>query len=195
MVFLRSISGYDHGPLIRGALVYLRPPALVDFAAWSKLRAASRSFLTPWEPTWPRDDLTRHAFRARVKRYNREIREDLAYPYFLFSQDTDELLGGITISNIRRGVAQTGSLGYWIGEPFARHGYMGDAVRTIIAQAFGPLRLNRLEAACLQSNEPSIRLLQRCGFSREGLARGYLKINGRWQDHLLFAILCTDPRP
>lgn len=189
MAFLRSISPHENRRAVTGLHVHLRVPVMADFADWVALRTASRTFLTPWEPLWPHDDLTRSSFRYRIKRYHRDVRDDVSYPFFIFSRDDDTLLGGITISNVRRGVAQTGSVGYWIGEPHARQGYMTDALRALVAYAFGDLNLNRLEAACLPGNEPSIRLLQACGFCQEGLAREYLKINGAWRDHLLFALL------
>jgi ribosomal-protein-alanine N-acetyltransferase len=166
-----------------------------DFEAWAELRQHSRHFLTPWEPTWPRDDLTRSAFRSRVKRYTRDMREDTAYAFFLFKTDGGDLAGGVTLSNLRRGAAQTASLGYWIGLPFARQGLMTAAVRAVIPFGFDVLKLHRIEAACLPSNEPSLRLLRGAGFTEEGYARGFLKINGAWQDHVLFAILSSDPRP
>jgi ribosomal-protein-alanine N-acetyltransferase len=165
-----------------------------DYEPWAAMRMASRDFLTPWEPSWPADDLTRGAFRNRIKRYLRDISEDSAYPFFIFEQGGGELAGAITIANIRRGVAEMGSLGYWIGQPFARQGLMTDAVQAALAYAFGPLRLHRVEAACLPANEPSRRLLLRCGFVQEGYARRYLRINGNWQDHLTFAKLNSDPQ-
>lgn len=192
MAFLRSISSQEYRIAVSGSRVVLRVPAMTDFPAWAQLRTASRPFLIPWEPLWPHDDLTRTAFRYRIKRYNRDIRNDISYPFFIFSRENETLLGGITISNVRRGVSQTGSIGYWIGQPFARQGYMTDALRALVSYAFTELNLNRLEAACIPSNEPSIRLLQSCGFQQEGLARDYLKINGTWRDHLLFALLRRD---
>lgn len=195
MVFLRSVSFQEPEALIQGRDVVLRMPRMADYEAWAELRESSRAFLVPWEPVWPRDDLTRGAFRARVKRYVRDFRDDQAYAFFIFRSDTGALAGGLTLSNVRRGVAQAGSVGYWIGASHARQGLMKAAMRAFLPYAFEMLRLNRLEAACLPVNEPSIRLLRATGFSEEGLARRYLKINGRWQDHLLFAMLADDPRP
>ncbi len=192
MAFLRHIPPPEARCVLTGKSVYLRVPAMGDYATWAQLRAASRTFLTPWEPLWPHDDLTRSAFRYRIRRYMRDIREDVSYPFFIFSSANEDLLGAVTISNIRRGVAQSGSLGYWIGEPHANQGYMGDALAALIPHAFGDVNLNRLEAACLPSNEPSMRLLMSSGFEREGLARDYLKINGKWRDHVLFALLRRD---
>jgi ribosomal-protein-alanine N-acetyltransferase len=98
-------------------------------------------------------------------------------------------VGGVTLSNVRRGVAQTATLGYWAGAPYARRGHTLRAVRTVCAFAFGKLKLHRMEAACLPSNEASRNLLLKAGFSLEGKARAYLKINGAWRDHLLFGLI------
>ncbi|MEJ8571765.1 GNAT family protein [Microbaculum marinum] len=194
MVFLRSVTA-ETGPAIHGEGVLLRTPQMGDFPAWMALRESSRAFLTPWEPTWPMDDLTRSAFRRRIRRYLQDIREDAAYPFFIFRSDNDAFIGGVTLSNVRRGVTQSASLGYWIGESFARQGYMTAAVSALVPFVFEQLRLHRLEAACLPSNAASIRLLEKVGFAREGFARRYLRINGVWQDHFLYAMLSDDPRP
>lgn len=195
MAFLRSVNPVETGPVIHAGELYLRAPQMFDFNAWASLRASSREFLTPWEPTWPGDDLTRGAFRRRVRRYMRDIRDDQAYPFFVYRGSDDTLVGGLTLSNIRRGVAQACSLGYWVGEPHARRGYMSRAVLAVIPFVFDTLQLHRLEAACLPSNVASIGLLRKCGFTEEGYARRYLRINGVWQDHILFAILAEDARP
>ncbi|MEM9206817.1 MAG: GNAT family protein [Pseudomonadota bacterium] len=192
MALFRSVSALETGPVVYGDGLYLRAPQSTDFAAWASLRQESRAFLIPWEPSWPRDDLTRAAFKRRLRRYNKDIREDDAYPFFIFRAVDDALLGGITLSNVRRGVAQTCSLGYWIGAPHARQGYMTAAVRAVVPFVFDALRMHRLEAACLPINDASIALLDRCGFKREGYARQYLCINGVWQDHILFARLKDD---
>jgi ribosomal-protein-alanine N-acetyltransferase len=151
------------------------------------LREASRDFLVPWEPIWPADDLTRPAFRRRLKRYADDERGGQSYALFVFRKQDGALIGGLTVANVRRGVAQAGSLGYWMGKPYARQGYMTAAVMTVVPFAFATLQLHRLEAACIPTNVASIRLLETCGFAREGLARQYLCINGRWEDHLLYA--------
>lgn len=189
MAFFRTVNLSEPVPVISGESVYLRAPQLADYAEWAELREASRSFLVPWEPTWPIDDLTRSAFRRRLRRYLEDQRSDLAYPFFIFRQQDNALVGGLTLGNIRRGVAQAGSLGYWMGAPYARQGHMTAAVRALIGFAYGALRLHRIEAACIPANAPSIRLLEKTGFMREGYAREYLCINGTWQDHLLFARL------
>ena len=194
MAFLRSISTNTANPTLRSDRVLLRAPAIGDFPQWAKLREDSRSFLAPWEPIWPADDLTKLAFRRRIRRYQREIRNGTGYPFFVFSPDGETLLGGLTLSHVQRGVAQSAALGYWMGAPFAGKGYMSAAVRAVIGFSFDTLHLNRVEAACLPHNNPSIGLLEKVGFHREGYARKYLCIDGRWQDHLLYGLVRDDPR-
>lgn len=177
---------------IRGDGIYMRPGEMRDFQQWSELRERSRAFLTPWEPVWPTDDLTRPAFRRRLRRQADEIDRDETYPFLLFREADHVLMGGLTIGQVRRGVAQAATLGYWMGEEFAGRGYMSKAVRAALGFAFGTMRLHRVEAACVPGNVRSQRLLEGCGFQQEGYARSYLRINGAWQDHLLFAILASD---
>jgi [ribosomal protein S5]-alanine N-acetyltransferase len=192
MALFRTVSLSETLPAVTGAGVTLRMPQSGDYAEWATLREQSRAFLTPWEPVWPIDDLTRGAFRRRLKRYAEDLRSDLAYAFLIFRNDDDAMIGGLTLANIRRGVAQAGSIGYWIGAPFARKGYMTAAMRALVPFCFGTLRLHRLEAACIPSNAASVRLLEKTGFTREGYARAYLCINGTWQDHLLYARLKDD---
>lgn len=178
-------------PAIRldGSLVYLRPAQVDDWAAWADLRDRSRDFLSPWEPTWPADALARPSFRRRVRRQALEWRADEAYSFLVFERTTGQLVGGIGLSNVRRGVAQMATMGYWVGRPFARRGYTSEAARLVLGFAFGQLGLHRVEAACLPDNEASQGVLDKAGFVREGYARGYLRIDGRWADHVLFGIL------
>jgi len=194
MAFLRYTPVVDPETELRGARVYLRHPLMPDYAAWAELRALSRAHLTPWEPQWARDELTRSNYRRRLRQYHREIRDDQSYAFLIFGDGDSKLIGGLNLSNVRRGAAQAASIGYWMGAPYAGRGLMTEALRTIITFAFGPLRLHRLDAACLPSNGPSKRVLEKAGFKKEGLARRYLKINGQWQDHDLFALLHDDPR-
>lgn len=205
MALFRLGSPVESAHLVRGDGVYLRPGEMRDFEQWSSLRERSREFLTPWEPVWVPDDLTRLAFRRRIRRNNEEIARDETYPLFIFRAEDSVLLGGLTLGQIRRGVSQTGTIGYWIGAEHAGKGYMARAVRALLAAAFsssvsgssvsGSLRLHRVEAACIPRNAASLRLLKACGFQQEGYARSYLRINGNWEDHVLFAILDSDPAP
>ena len=185
-------------PLYRrydGDLVLLRPPEARDWLQWAQLRAESRQFLEPWEPSWPKDALTRESYRRRLQRHHRDARDDEGYAFLVFRKSDDTLVGGVTLSNVARGIRLSCSVGYWIGERYARNGLMSDAVRVAVGFAFDQLHLHRVEAGCVPTNEASRRLLARLAFQEEGFARKYLNINGRWHDHLLFAVLATDERP
>ena len=172
----------------------LRPPVHSDFRPWSALRRESADFLTPWEPSWAPDHLSRKAFTNRVYWAQRSVSGGSAIPLFLFRRDSGVLVGAITLDNIRRGPAQTGTIGYWIGRPFARQGYMREAIGALVHHAFTALDLSRVEAACLPENAASRGVLEKSGFKYEGVAQSYLQINGRWRNHVLYANLRSDRR-
>ncbi|MEO9864736.1 MAG: GNAT family protein [Yoonia sp.] len=172
----------------------LRPPTHADFRPWAALRAESRDFLTPWEPTWAPEHLTRKSFTNRVYWAQRSISSGTAVPMFITRREDQMLLGAITLDHIRRGPAQAGTTGYWIGERFARQGYMREAIEAMVHYAFVSLDLSRIEAGCLPENTPSRALLEQCGYKYEGVAQSYLQINGRWRNHVLYANLRFDRR-
>lgn len=172
--------------------IYLRPPRYRDWRAWAELRESSRAFLTPWEPDWPTDALGHAAYRRRLRQVALEWHTDAGYAFHILRRADDTLLGGVTLSNVHRGIAQSASLGYWVGRPHARRGHMAEALRCLLPFAFERLGLHRIEAACLPHNEASRRLLLQVGFTPEGQARDYLRIAGVWQDHLLFGLIKGD---
>lgn len=195
---LRALFGWGPPRATRQPVVLMterlriRPPVLEDQRAWSMLRLASRDFLQPWEPRWPSDHLARSAFKRRIRWANAEARAERAFAFLIFDRHDDTLLGGITLSNIRRGPSRSASLGYWVGQPFARKGHMRGAVERVTNFAFETLSLVRVEAACLEDNVASRALLERCGFQVEGVVRGYLEVNGTVRDHVLYARLAQD---
>ena len=172
----------------------LRPPVHSDYRAWVTLRQDSAQFLTPWEPSWSADHLTRKGFVNRVYWANRSIAQGTALPLFLERRSDRRLLGAITLDNIRRGPAQAGTIGYWIGAAYARQGFMREALTAVVHHAFEVLDLSRLESACLPENSASRGLLEKCGYKYEGVAQSYLQINGRWRNHVLYANLRGDRR-
>ncbi len=172
----------------------LRPPVHSDFRPWVALRTSSVEHLTPWEPSWADDHLSRKAFTNRVYWAQRSVGSGTAMPLFLIRREDDALLGAITLDNIRRGPAQAGTLGYWTGEAYARKGYMREAILAVVHHAFTRLDLSRIEAACLPENMASRGLLEKCGFKYEGVAQSYLQIDGRWRTHVLYAALRSDRR-
>lgn len=189
MEALRSLAVGTPCLRLAGPRVYLRPPNDRDWRPWAELRAASRAFLEPWEPLWPHDSLSRANYRRRLRQLAAEWRDDLSFSFHIFRAADDTILGGITLSNVRRGVAQSSTLGYWVGRPHARQGFMTEAIRCVAGHGFNGLNLHRLEAACLPTNMASRGLLLKVGFREEGYARGYLRIHGNWCDHMLFGLL------
>ena len=172
---------------LENGTVMLRLPRQSDHDEWAALRGESRGFLEPWEPTWARDELSAAAWRERLRRYRSDRDNGSALPLLIFDARTGRMAGGITLSNIHHGVAQSAAIGYWMGMRHAGRGLMPSALELVVRHGFGPMRLHRLEAACIPHNIRSVRVLEKTGFAREGLLRSYLKINGVWQDHLLYA--------
>ena len=177
---------------LTGERVFLRPPKRRDALKWQKLRMSSKSFLVPWEPSWDASSCTRRAYLRYFKNSNYLANMDKAYSFLIFKTDDKTLLGGINIGNVRRGVSQSASLGYWIGEKHSRNGYMKEALKLLLPSLFIDLRLNRIEAATLEENIASKNLLKKIGFKKEGVLRKYLKINGTWRDHILYGLLEND---
>jgi len=181
-------------PRIDTERLVLRLPTHSDFRPWSALRAESADFLTPWEPAWASDHLTRRSFNNRVQWSERAESAGTALPLFILRRSDGALLGAITLDNIRRGPAQAGTLGYWIGAPHVRQGYMRETITALVHHGFTVLDISRIEAACLPENAASRGVLEKCGFKYEGVAQSYLQINGRWRNHVLYANLRHDRR-
>ncbi len=182
------------GPIIETERLTLRLPVHSDQNAWIALRRDSADFLIPWEPSWAGDHLTRRAFIHRVQWARRMQAQGAALALFMIRREDDTLVGAVTLDHIRRGPAQSGTLGYWTGAPFARQGYMREAIGGIVHHAFAEMGLSRIEAACLPENAASRGVLEKSGFKYEGVAQSYLQINGRWRNHVLYANLRHDRR-
>ena len=181
-------------PRVETERLTLRLPEHADWRQWSEVREASSEFLTKWEPVRAEDHLTRRSFTNRVYWAQRAEAQGTAVPMLLIRRADQQLLGALTLDNIRRGPAQTGTFGYWIGADFARQGYTREAILALTHHAFTRMDLSRLEAACLPENAPSRGVLEKCGFKYEGVAQSYLQINGRWRNHVLYANLRSDRR-
>ncbi|MER2519557.1 MAG: GNAT family protein [Bdellovibrionales bacterium] len=200
MLYLRPLfsplTRYPHLPFdtsLKGRRVFLRMGAAEDWKAWHTLRDMSREFLTPWEPLWNSHALEYGYYCGLLKRHTREWERGEGYAFHIFLKgegvSRGALLGEIALTGVERGISQRGTLGYWVGMPYAGRGYMREAAELVCAFAFERLRLHRLDASCLPDNEPSARLLHGLGFEREGYARAYLRINGQWRDHLLWGLI------
>ena len=186
--------GLSRKLIIETERLILRPPHHNDFRNWVQLRSDSRDFLSPWDPVWSDEHLTRKNFTNRVYWAQRGIKNGNGCPLFLIRKTDQALIGAITLDNIRRGPAQAGTLGYWTGQAFARQGFMREAVECVVLHAFRKLDLSRVEAACLPENQPSRGLLESCRFKYEGVAQSYLQIAGRWRTHVLYAAIRHDRR-
>ena len=194
IALFKSLSEAIKGNPIRAGRVYMRPPQRRDCRKWLELRRDSQQFLRPWEPTWPSDSLTRKAYFRRLKAHALHSNTDLGYTFLVFRDEDRALIGGVAINDVRRGVAQSCSIGYWVGQNYACKGYMTEALSGLLPIIFLRLKIHRIEAACLPNNVASHALLKKVGFRKEGFARSYLKINGTWQDHVLFGLLETDTK-
>lgn len=178
-----------------GTHVVLRMGDAADWKEWRALRDISRDFLVPWEPSWPENGLTHSFYCGLVRRHWRDWRQGKAYTFLIFEKTSSgkkgRLLGGIALNDVQRGISRKGTLGYWVGQPYAGQGIMTEAASLVCDFAFHTLKLNRVEASCLPHNERSKKLLQRIGFDEEGYAKAYLQINGQWQDHVLWGRTAT----
>ena len=186
--------GLKKKPKIETERMTLRLPSHADYRTWAELREGSADHLVQWEPVRAPDHLSRKAFTNRVYWAARAEAQGTALPLMLIRRADNLLIGAITLDNIRRGPVQAGTLGYWIGRPHARQGYMREAIQSVVHHAFQVMDLSRIEAACLPENAPSRGVLEKCGFKYEGVAQSYLQINGRWRNHVLYANLRHDRR-
>ncbi len=151
------------GPDLIGERVILRAGDPADWKSWRAMREMSRDFLEPWEPEWPANGLSYNFFCGLLRRHWKDWRQGKAYAFMIFLQSkrggTGILIGGITLGDVQRGIAQKGTIGYWVGKPYAGQGYMSEAAQMVCDFSFERLRLNRVEASCLPHNEPSRNLI------------------------------------
>ncbi|MTI09235.1 GNAT family N-acetyltransferase [Curvivirga aplysinae] len=180
---------------LAGPRLHIRPPVKSDMDDWIDIRVRNLDFLRPWEPQRPASFLTKRGYINYIASLHANWEAGRGASFFIIDNETDALMGGVNMNNIRRGVVQSANVGYWLGEEFTQQGFMFEALGLCLNYAFNVQNLHRIEAACLTENTASRRLLEKIGFSEEGLARKYLCINGQWQDHVTYAILESDSRP
>lgn len=178
---------YKKNQSISSSEITLKYPSIFDYKSWKFLREKSRAFLTPWEPTWRPGEHSFNRYLKLLSIYSQKRKNNLQYSFFIFNSD-NELVGGVNVFNIKTGISQSCTLGYWIGQNHSRKGYMRNALKLLIKQLFLELKFNRIEAACIPRNIASKNLLINIGFEEEGYAKEFLRINGKWEDHLLFAL-------
>ncbi len=176
----------------RGGALLMRHPRWADYEDWAALRENSREHLSPWEPSWNPDHLLRRNYKHRLSVLKRQVSRGDSFYFHLFRLPGERLIGAVNVTRIQRSVAQSGQLGYWMGEGFSGQGHGRAAVGRVCEFCFQDLGLHRIEAAVQPENAPSMALLSALGFRAEGTARGYLKINGQWRDHIIYAKLSSD---
>jgi ribosomal-protein-alanine N-acetyltransferase len=175
---------------VTGPRVYLRPPRLADTAPFLAAARASRAL----HGAWTRPPETAARFAAFVKRFTPRGRASTHASFLAFRRDDDAIVGTFNFSEIVRGPFRSTYLGYYAFAPCARQGYMTEGMALALDTAFGPLALHRVEVNIQPTNARSLALAQRVGFTREGFSRRYVKIGGRWRDHVRFAMLAEDWR-
>lgn len=168
--------------------IYLRPAKRGDFKAWRNVRERSREHLQPWEPKWQADTNSRWAWGVRLRAWRENWSAGRTFAFLIWQAKTHQLLGGVALSNIRRGASQTGTLGYWLDVEAVGHGYMLEAVSRVIDFARTDLQLARLDASTLPENARSRRILETCGFAEEGEAEAFLQIAGDRRKHVLYGL-------
>ncbi|ACT01465.1 GNAT family N-acetyltransferase [Paenibacillus sp. JDR-2] len=172
--------------------IYLRMLEPGDIKPLLELKLRNRIFFQPFEPIRDEKHYTLEEQGKEIGNGISAAQQGQAYFYGIFLTETDELIGRIALTGVSRGVFQNAYMGYFIDQAHNGQGYATSAVSAVVSEAFEELQLHRIQAGVMPKNERSIRVLQKAGFRQEGLARRYLKINGQWEDHLLFAITKED---
>jgi len=175
-----------------GESVLLAHPQARDEEEFFKLIRASAEFHEPWEPLPPPG--LKHDSPERFRNLLQQDAGDTHEKLFIRRRDSGALVGMINLNNIVRGVFLCGSLGYWVGVPFARQGVMTEALRLMLRHAFATLGLHRVEANLMARNVASQALVRRAGFRCEGVSLHMLKIGGVWEDHERWALLADEWR-
>lgn len=192
MSFLNAYSLKKNQFEITGQKVTLRPPQYSDWKAWADERKKNKLYLQPWEPLWSINELERSSFVKRVRMFERLSHNDQAYSFLIFTSDNEDFIGEVNISNVQRGIIQSCTIGYWIAKDCEGKGMMSESLELVKEFIFNELKLHRIEAACLPHNMPSLKVLLKNGFIKEGTARKLLKINDKWQDHTVLSFILDD---
>ena len=176
----------DKNLKLKGKKIFLRYPRAEDFAEYTKLAKASEKF----HRNLMKMSKTREEFDGFLERNKKDENET-----FLICRANDGAIAGmINLSQIFRAGFQNAYLGYGLGVNFIGKGFMNEAIALVLRFAFKDLKLHRIEANVQPGNLPSIAVLKRNGFTKEGFSRRYLKIGGRWRDHERWAIIEEDRR-
>lgn len=176
-----------------GRRVVLRPLRAEDYTEWREVRSRCRDWLLKWEPRpagspYPSED--RASFTARCAMRERERQLGTGYGFGIFVGD--RFTGEVNLSAVQRGAFQNGYVGYWIDEAMAGNGYVPEACLVLFRFAFEQLNLHRLQVSIVPRNRPSRQVARKLGLRGEGVALRYLEIDGRWEDHVRYAITAEE---
>jgi len=175
-----------------GGQLILRHPRWSDFDDWLTLRKENKDWLSPWEPGFNEKNINRLTYRTQLSRYKKMVQNGTAYPFHVFYGPDAVFVGGCNLTHVERGSAQSARIGYWVGQRFVRNGFARTSVGRVTRFAFETLGLHRIEAAVQSENGASISVLESQDYQKEGVSRGYLKINNRWCDHIIYSKLSSD---
>ncbi|MFZ4584232.1 MAG: GNAT family N-acetyltransferase [Acidimicrobiia bacterium] len=181
---------------LTGPRIALRPLRAGDWEAWREIRLRNHDWLERWEPRpepgAPDAAADREAFRARCGAMERQRHFDTAYSFGVFLRSGGRLIGEVSLGSVQRGAFQSAYLGYWIDEEYAGQGYIPESVVVLLRHGFEDLRLHRIQASIVPHNAPSRRVAEKLGLRDEGVAVGYLQIQGEWLDHIRYAITADE---
>jgi ribosomal-protein-alanine N-acetyltransferase len=176
---------------VAGELCLIRDLRVDDAQEMLALRERNREFFTPFEPTLADDHFTRAAQLDLIRHGNRAWDDDREYTFGV-ALPSGGLVGRVRLSVVVRGPWQNANIGYYVDRASNGRGICTEAVGLVVGFAFERLGLHRVQAAVMPRNTPSIRVLEKNGFRREGLAPRYLRINDEWEDHAIFARTVED---
>jgi ribosomal-protein-alanine N-acetyltransferase len=172
--------------------ILLRPLDLTDSEALLALRLRNRESHAPYEPLHEDSFFTLEGQQEYIRQKLHQAEEDRGYLFGIFLLKDERLIGHISVYNLVRDVGQFADIGYMMDQHEQGKGHMTAALKLIIQYAFRALSLHRLQAGVLLHNDRSRRVLEKCGFQPEGIARKLVQIQGTWQDHRMFGLLAED---
>jgi [ribosomal protein S5]-alanine N-acetyltransferase len=177
---------------IQGDKIYIRFLEEKDVEAYTNLQVKNKEFFRKYVTTRT-DEFYTLEFQKQLIKNNIHAREkDEKYVFGIFEMDTDKLVGNVALTEIFRGPLQSCYIGYYLDLECNGKGYMSEAVKLSVAFGFDELHLHRIEAGVMPHNTGSIRVLEKAGFQKEGIARRNVNINGKWEDHQVLAIIEDD---
>lgn len=168
---------------------YLTILAPQDTASVEHYFHANAEHLAPWEPLRSKDFYSTEQIRQRLENAYADAQNGVAFQFGIFDVDSHQLLGACNFTGVARGPFQACHLGYSLAAQAQGRGIMTSALQAGINFMFAEQKLHRVMASYLPHNKKSERVLQRLGFKREGYAASYLKIAGKWQDHVLTSLI------